>query len=268
MIASASADSDRCLGKHGSGKVGVILIDDESSLPFQVECEGSTNWYTPEELEPEVKIDTALSADGASGLDKRDMLWLWRCQPELWFRFLLNPLIAAEFFGWFKSQLKTESGRENVPSPTALLCGTGLSTGATTGLHLVVAESRYNDEYYCQVHRVCRCSDTVVVLAFTTVGDGSLGPLQNAKDSRLLVGGRRAALLHCSLHVETPNKVQGELVFAARDGDLTFSFGGNRGYSAVTLTASQTVGKLTTDLTVKDFFSTLILVRNMGVPCF
>ena len=50
MAASSSAESGKCLGSADSGRVGTVVKDDSSSLPFKVECNGNDNWYTQEQL--------------------------------------------------------------------------------------------------------------------------------------------------------------------------------------------------------------------------
>ncbi len=49
-MASSSADSGKCLGSASSGRVGTVVEYDGSDLPFKVECNGSNNWYTQEQL--------------------------------------------------------------------------------------------------------------------------------------------------------------------------------------------------------------------------
>ena len=48
--ASSSADSGKCLGSASNGRVGVVVKDDSTDLPFQVECNGNDNWYTQTQL--------------------------------------------------------------------------------------------------------------------------------------------------------------------------------------------------------------------------
>lgn len=76
--ATATATAGLCLGGASSGSVGVLLMDDGSSMPYRVLCGGITSWYHDG--------DIALVDDGGGGTEAAprapvDLSAWFRCGP-------------------------------------------------------------------------------------------------------------------------------------------------------------------------------------------
>jgi hypothetical protein len=59
-------DADFCLGALVDGRVGELVHDDGSDLPFKVECRGSSSWYREGQIGPAPPPPPSPGAGGAA----------------------------------------------------------------------------------------------------------------------------------------------------------------------------------------------------------
>jgi len=108
----------------------------------------------------------------------------------------------------------------------------------------MIGVSRFNDQYYCTIHKYTWTADGEITLYFTLVGDMSLGDLQDPSVSKLSWDdGDSTPASHDYTHEDLLKMISGSLVYRGvpKDKNLYFAFGSS-GYSSVKIEAEAGAG--------------------------